>query len=209
MPTLIAKKVGMTRIFTDGGESIPVTVLQFSKHQVVQLKTIDKDGYAAYQIGTQVSKTLNKPEASHLESKGIQELYGRLYETAIQDFTRELSQGDCIDVSEFDGVDWVDVSGLTKGRGFTGVIKRWNFKTQPASHGNSLSGRVPGSIGSNQDPGRVWKNKKMPGRYGHTQVSVQNLRVVRIDQEHGLLLVKGAVPGANGFSLVVRRAVKK
>lgn len=209
MPTLIATKVGMTRIFTEMGVSIPVTVLQFSKHQVVQLKTVDKDGYNAYQIGTKITKSLNKPEKGHLESKGLDVSYGNLYEAGIQDFSRELSQGESLDVSEFDGIDWVDVSGLTKGRGFTGVVKRWNFKTQPASHGNSLSGRVPGSIGANQDPGRVWKNKKMPGHYGHTQVSVQNLKVVQLDKERGLLLVKGAVPGANGFSLVVRRAVKK
>ena len=211
MPTLIATKIGMTRVFTELGVSIPVTVLQFADHKVVQIKTASKDGYEAYQIGTHTVKHLNKAESAHLSSHGIEEKYGDLYEVSRDDFSRELSEGDSLGVSEYesDEVTFVDVSGLSKGRGFTGVIKRWGFKTQPATHGNSLSGRVTGSLGANQDPGRVWKNKKMPGRYGHTKITVQSLKVVRIDTERGLLLVKGPVPGANGFRVLVSRAVKK
>lgn len=209
MPTLIATKVGMTRVFTELGVSIPVTVLKINKHQVVQLKTVETDGYSAYQIGTNPVKKRSKAEETHLTSHGIDAVYGELFETDMKDFPRSLNEGDDLDVSEFEGVDFVDVSGLTKGRGFTGVVKRWGFKTQPATHGNSLTGRAPGSIGGCQDPGRVWKNKKMPGHYGHTQVSIQNLKVVQMDKDKGLLLVKGAVPGASGFHVVVRRAVKK
>ena len=211
MPTLTATKVGMTRIFTEQGISIPVTVLQFDAHKVVHIKSISHHGYAAYQLGTKVVSHLSKPEAGHLVKNGIEEIYGDIFEVSTDSFAQELSQGDelTVDAYNVENVTMVDVTGLTKGRGFTGVVKRWGFKTQPASHGNSLSGRVPGSIGSNQDPGRVWKNKKMPGRYGHTQVTVQSLKVVRIDAERGLMLVKGAVPGAQGFRVLVSRAVKK
>lgn len=211
MPTLIATKVGMTRVFTELGVSIPVTVLQFEDHQVVQVKDEATDGYKAYQIGTKKVSDLNKPEHSHLKKHGIENLYGELFEVSCDDFSRALVSGDTIGVEEYtnDDVQSVDVTGMTKGRGFTGVIKRWGFKTQPASHGNSLSGRVPGSIGSNQDPGRVWKNKKMPGRYGNTQVTVQSLKVVRVDKERSFMLVKGAVPGPQGARVLVSRAVKK
>lgn len=204
---LVGTKLGMTRIFQDG-VSIPVTVIQFAPHQVVQKKTIESDGYQAYQLATRPAKPgqLTAPERGHLRKAGVDQDYRHLFEIQGE---ADLPLGHSLDVSLFDEVQWVDVSGLTKGRGFTGVIKRWGFKTQPASHGNSLSGRVPGSLGSNQDPGRVWKNKKMPGQYGHTRISVQNLKVIRVDKERGLLIVKGAVPGANGFQVVVQPAVKK
>lgn len=208
MPILQGTKLGMTRVFTELGVSIPVTVIKFDVHQVVQVKNSDKDGYEAYQLGATVAKELNKPEAGHQKNlNGV--VYKDLFEVPTESFGRDLDIGTSLDVSEFESVEYVDVSGLSKGRGFTGVIKRWGFKTQPASHGNSLSGRVTGSLGSNQDPGRVWKNKKMPGHYGNSEVSVQNLKVIRVDKERGVLLVKGAVPGANGFSVIVKNSVKK
>lgn len=209
----LGRKEGMTRIFTPAGESIPVTVLSIQPHQVVYLKTQERDGYSAYQVATEACQkkqsSLTLAERGHLRAHQIDRDYKSIFEIAAEDFASEMSSGDIFDLSLLQSVSYVDVTGVTKGKGFSGVVKRWGFKTQPASHGNSLSGRVPGSLGSNQDPGRVWKNKKMPGRDGGHHVTVQNLEVVRVDVERGLLLVRGAIPGATGFRVWVRRSFKK
>lgn len=208
MKGLIGRKVGMTRIFTEDGVSIPVTVIQIEANRVTQVKDLENDGYRAIQVtaGTKKANRVTKPEAGHFAKAGVEAGRG-LWEFLVED-GEEVTVGQSITVELFADVKKVDVTGTSKGKGFAGTVKRWNFRTQDASHGNSLSHRVPGSIGQNQTPGKVFKGKKMAGQLGNERVTVQSLNVVRVDVENNLLLVKGAVPGATGGNLIVQPAVK-
>ena len=207
---LIGRKVGMTRIFTEDGVSIPVTVIEATPNRVTAVKTQDVDGYNALQVttGTVKASRLNKPEAGHFAKVGVEAGRG-LWEFRLQDNEgADITVGSEITVEIFAETKKVDVVGTSKGKGFAGAIKRWNFRSQDATHGNSLSHRAPGSIGQNQSPGKVFKGKKMAGHLGNERVTVQSLEVVRVDAERNLLLVKGAVPGAIGGDVIVKPAVK-
>ncbi|WP_074012265.1 50S ribosomal protein L3 [Candidatus Sodalis sp. SoCistrobi] len=208
MKGLIGRKVGMTRIFTEDGVSIPVTVIEIEANRVTQVKDLENDGYRAIQVtaGTKKANRVTKPEAGHFAKAGVEAGRG-LWEFRVED-GEEVTVGQSITVELFADVKKVDVTGTSKGKGFAGTVKRWNFRTQDATHGNSLSHRVPGSIGQNQTPGKVFKGKKMAGQMGNERVTVQSLDVVRVDVERNLLLVKGAVPGATGGDLIVKPAVK-
>ena len=208
---LVGRKVGMTRVFTEEGESIPVTVLDVSNNRITQVKTPAVDGYAAVQVafGTRRATRVTKPQAGHYAKAGVEAgsilKEFRLDPAAIA----ELSAGSVVAVeSIFEAGQKVDVTGTTIGKGFAGTIKRHNFGGQRNSHGNSRSHRVPGSIGQAQDPGRVFTGKKMSGHMGDVTHTVQNLDVIRVDAERGLLLVRGAVPGHKNANIVVRPAVK-
>ncbi|AJJ19434.1 50S ribosomal protein L3 [Yersinia intermedia] len=205
---LVGKKVGMTRIFTEDGVSIPVTVIEIEANRVTQVKSLENDGYRAVQITTGAKKAnrVTKPEAGHFAKAGVEAGRG-LWEFRLPE-GQEFTAGQEISVEIFADVKKVDVTGTSKGKGFAGTVKRWNFRTQDATHGNSLSHRAPGSIGQNQTPGKVFKGKKMAGHMGDERVTVQSLDVVRVDAERNLLLVKGAVPGATGGNLIVKPAVK-
>ena len=204
---LVGRKVGMTRVFDEQGASVPVTVLEMTANRVTQVKTKDTDGYEAVQVafGSKKANRINKAEAGHFAKAGVEAGAG-LIEFAIE--AGELKAGDVIEVSMFEAGQLVDITGTSKGKGFAGTIKRHNFDSQRTSHGNSRSHRVPGSIGQAQDPGRVFKGKRMAGQYGNTKSTVQNLMVVRVDAERNLLLVKGAVPGSINSDVVVRPSVK-
>ncbi|TSH91518.1 50S ribosomal protein L3 [Verticiella sediminum] len=208
---LVGRKVGMTRIFTEDGESIPVTVLDVSGNRVAQVKTPEVDGYAAVQVayGTRRASRVTKAEVGHFAKAGI-ETGSNLKEFRLSaEKAAEFQAGADLAVdSVFSVGQLVDVTGTTIGKGFAGTIKRHNFGSQRASHGNSRSHRVPGSIGQAQDPGRIFPGKRMAGHMGAVQRTVQNLDVVRVDAERGLLLVRGAVPGHAGADIVVRPAVK-
>ncbi|WP_406705297.1 50S ribosomal protein L3 [Sodalis sp.] len=208
MKGLIGRKVGMTRIFTEDGVSIPVTVIEIEANRVTQVKDLENDGYRAIQVtaGTKKANRVTKPEAGHFAKAGVEAGRG-LWEFRVED-GEEVTVGQSITVELFADVKKVDVTGTSKGKGFAGTVKRWNFRTQDATHGNSLSHRVPGSIGQNQTPGKVFKGKKMAGQLGNERVTVQSLDVVRVEVERNLLLVKGAVPGATGGDLIVKPAVK-
>ncbi|QIQ42083.1 MAG: 50S ribosomal protein L3 [Buchnera aphidicola (Microlophium carnosum)] len=205
---LVGKKIGMTRIFTKEGSSVPVTVIELKENRITQVKNINTDCYCAIQVTTGAKKTnrLTKPQAGHFLKSGV--IPGRgLWEFRInRDKTFQVGQS--ITMNVFNNVKKVDVTGISKGKGFCGTVKRWNFHTQDATHGNSLSHRVPGSIGQNQTPGRVFKGKKMAGQLGNNRVTVQSLNIVHIDEQKNLLLVKGAVPGAIGSDLIVKPAIK-
>ena len=205
---LVGKKVGLTRIFTQDGISIPVTVIEVTANRVTQVKELAHDGYRAIQVTTGLKKAsrVNKPEAGHFAKAGVEAGRG-LWEFRLPE-DKEFIVGQAINVDIFADVKKVDVTGTSKGKGFAGTVKRWNFRTQDATHGNSLSHRVPGSIGQNQTPGKVFKGKKMAGHLGCERVTVQNLDIIRVDAERNLLLVKGAVPGATGGNLIVKPAVK-
>ena len=206
---LIGRKVGMTRVFTEDGVSIPVTVIEIEANRVTQVKTLENDGYSAIQVttGTKKASRVTKPEAGHFVKAGVEAGRG-LWEFRTEGESQEFTLGQEINVDIFTDVKKVDVTGTSKGKGFQGGVKRWNFRTQDATHGNSLSHRVLGSIGQNQTPGRVFKGKKMAGHLGNERVTVQSLEVVRVDAERKLLLVKGAVPGATGSDVIVKPAVK-
>ena len=207
---LVGRKVGMTRIFTEDGVSIPVTVIEATPNRVTQVFSQDKDGYNAFQVtaGTKKASRLNKAETGHFAKAGVEAGRG-LWEFRLNDGEgSDIQVGQDITVEVFTDTTKVDVTGTSKGKGFAGVVKRWNFSTQDATHGNSLSHRAPGSIGQNQTPGRVFKGKKMAGHLGNKRVTTQNLEVVRVDAERNLLLVKGAVPGAIGGDVIVKPAVK-
>jgi large subunit ribosomal protein L3 len=207
MAYLIGEKIGMTRLSQDG-KFVPVTVVLFQDNFVSEVKTMGKDGYEAVQLATKAAKkSLSKAEAGHLKKNSLPPL--KLLKEFRLDGSYEGQVGDKRDVSVFTDIEFVDVQARTKGCGFQGVIKRHNYSSHDASHGNSLSHRVPGSIGQCQDPGKVWKNKKLPGQYGHEIVTTQNLRVVKVDVEKNLVMIKGAIPGPNGSVVVVREAVKK
>ncbi|CAG18759.1 50S ribosomal protein L3 [Photobacterium profundum] len=205
---LIGRKVGMTRIFTEEGISIPVTVVEVEANRVTQVKSLETDGYNAIQIttGTKKANRVSKPAAGHFAKAGVEAGRG-LWEFRLEN-GEEFAVGAELNVELFNEVKKVDVTGTSKGKGFQGVIKRWNFSTQDMTHGNSLSHRAPGSIGQCQTPGRVFKGKKMAGHMGAERVTTQNLEIVRVDAERNLLLIKGAVPGSIGGNVIVKPAVK-
>ncbi|MDI3325164.1 50S ribosomal protein L3 [Pontibacterium granulatum] len=205
---LIGRKAGMTRIFTEDGQSVPVTVIEVEPNRITAVKAEDTDGYAAIQVttGSKKANRLSKPEAGNFAKAGVEAGRG-LWEFRLSG-GEEVNVGDELTVARFEAGQKVDVTGQSKGKGFQGGVKRWNFSTQDATHGNSLSHRAPGSIGQCQTPGRVWKGKKMAGHMGAAQVTVQTLEVVRVDAERNLLLIKGAVPGATGGDVIVKPAVK-
>lgn len=207
---MIGRKCGMTRVFTEDGVSIPVTVVEAQPNRVTQLKTQERDGYRAVQItcGKKRAIHVNKPLSGHLAKAGVEAGRG-LWEFPLQeDEIPDIQVGHEVKVEIFTKGQKVDVSGLTKGKGFAGTVKRYNFRTQDATHGNSLSHRAPGSIGQNQTPGRVFKGKKMAGQMGHKQRTVQNLEIADINIEKNLLLIKGAIPGAPGSDVMIRPAIK-
>ncbi|MCG8672335.1 MAG: 50S ribosomal protein L3 [Pseudomonadales bacterium] len=207
---LVGRKCGMTRVFTEDGVSTPVTVIEVDPNRVTQIKTDELDGYSAIQVttGERKASRVSKAEAGHFAKAGVEAGRG-LWEFRVgSEEAASINVGDAIEVGMFEAGQMVDVAGTSKGKGFAGAVKRWNFRTQDATHGNSLSHRAPGSIGQCQTPGRVFKGKKMAGHMGARRVTVQSLEVVRVDAERSLVLVKGAVPGATGNDVVVRPAVK-
>ena len=207
---LVGRKVGMTRIFAEDGRSIPVTVLDVSDNRVSQIKTSATDGYAAVQIayGKRRASRITKPVAGHLAKAGVEPCRGMKEFRIAEDQLASLNAGDAIGADLFQVGQKVDVTGVSIGKGFSGVIKRHNFSSQRASHGNSISHNSAGSIGMAQDPGRVFPGKRMAGQYGNVQRTTQGLEIVRVDGKRQLLLVKGAVPGSKGGDVVVCPAVK-
>ena len=207
---LVGRKVGMTRVFDEQGVSVPVTVLEITPNRVTQLKSEDTDGYTAIQVtfGQKKAKHTDKAEAGHFAKAGVEAGRGLVEFALSAEKLSELQVGDEISVSLFEAGQLVDITGTSKGKGFSGTIKRHNFDSQRTSHGNSRSHRVPGSIGMAQDPGRVFPGQRMAGQYGNTKSTVQNLQVVRVDAKRNLLLVKGAVPGAVNSDVIVRPGVK-
>ncbi len=207
---LVGRKLGMTRVFTEDGVSIPVTVIEVEANRVTQLKTLETDGYTAVQVTTGVKKAsrLTKAEAGHFAKAEVEAGRG-LWEFRLNDGEgADLKVGSELKVDIFADVKKADVTGISKGKGFAGTVKRWNFRTQDMTHGNSRSHRVPGSIGQNQSPGKVFKGKKMAGHMGNERVTVQSLDIVRVDVERNLLLIKGAVPGATNGDVIVKPDVK-
>lgn len=207
---LVGRKVGMTRIFTEDGTSVPVTVLDVSSNRVTQIKTAESDGYCAVQVtfGKRRVNRVSKPLAGNFAKAGV-EAGEVLREFRVQpEQLAALKPGDSVGVDLFKVGQQVDVSGTSIGKGFSGVIKRHNFSSNRASHGNSVSHNKPGSTGQNQDPGRVFPGKRMAGQLGNVKITMQNLEVVRIDEQRQLLLIKGAVPGAKGGRVIVRASVK-
>lgn len=211
---LVGRKCGMTRVF-EAGQSTPVSVIEVLPNKVTQIKNNESDGYNAVQVsfGAQKMSRVTKPLAGHYAKAkiepgiGLQEFHMDTSEELA--LLASLSLGNVFDVSLFSEGQYVDLTGTTKGKGFAGTVKRWNFRTQDATHGNSRSHRVPGSIGQNQTPGRVFKGKKMAGHMGSERCTTQNLQIVRIDKDKNLLLVKGAIPGAPGGRVIIKPAVKK
>lgn len=202
---LVGTKCGMTRVFTKEGKSLPITVLQIAPNFVTQIKTPAKEGFSAIQLttGQKRAARVNKPLTGHFKKAGV-DLGRGLWEFPVTEETLgNLELGAQYTVDYFAVGQKINVTAISKGKGFSGVIKRWNFKSQRASHGNSLSHNAPGSIGQCQTPGRVFKGKKMAGQLGNEQVTIQNLEVVRVDLERHLLLVRGAVPGAKGADVIV------
>ncbi|MAC33353.1 MAG: 50S ribosomal protein L3 [Haliea sp.] len=206
---LVGRKSGMTRVFTEDGVSIPVTVVEIAPNRVTQIKELESDGYRAIQVtaGSRKASKVSKSEAGHFAKAGVEAGNG-LWEFRLEGAEEAPAIGTELTVERFEAGQKVDVAGQSRGKGFQGVIKRWNFSTQDATHGNSLSHRAPGSIGQCQTPGRVFKGKKMAGHMGAAKVTTQGLEVVRVDVERNLLLIKGAVPGAPGGDVIVRPAVK-
>ncbi len=207
---IVGRKLGMSRVFTEDGTSLPVTVIEVQPNRVAQVKTEDRDGYRAVQVttGTRRASRVTRPLAGHFAKAGIEAGRG-LWEFRLEDEEgADLEPGAEITVEIFTPGQKVDVTGTSIGKGFAGNVKRHHFRTQDATHGNSLSHRAPGSIGQNQTPGRVFKGKRMAGHMGAVRRTMQNLEVVRVDTERNLLLVKGAVPGARGGDVIVRPAVK-
>ena len=207
---LVGRKVGMTRIFDENGSSVPVTVLDMSANRVSQLKSTEADGYSAVQIayGVRKANRINKATAGHFAKAGIEAAEGLHEFRLTAEEMSSLKVADAVNVSLFQVGQRVDVTGTSKGKGFSGVIKRHNFSSNRASHGNSRSHNTPGSIGQAQDPGRIFPGKKMAGQYGNVKSTVQSLEIVRIDAERQLILVKGAVPGARDSNVIVSPAVK-
>lgn len=208
---LIGRKVGMSRVFGEDGQSVPVTIITADPNKVAQIKTEDTNGYSAVQMafGYKKPSRLNKASAGHLAKASI-ESAAKLKEFRVSnDELANYALGDIISVDNFQPGQYVDVTGISKGKGFAGTVKRHNFATQDATHGNSVSHRVPGSIGQNQSPGKVFKGKKMSGHMGNKQCTIQSQTIVQIDAERNLIFVKGAVPGAPGGYVVIKFAVKK
>ena len=206
---IVGRKSGMTRIFTDAGVSIPVTVIEASPNRITQIKNTANDGYAAIQVttGDRRASRVVKPSAGHF-AKANAEAGRGVWEFRAAADVADLKVGDQITVEQFTAGQKVDVTGTSKGKGFQGVIKRWNFAMQDATHGNSLSHRAAGSCGNNQSPGRVFKGKKMAGHMGAARTTTQSLEVVKVDVARNLLLIKGAVPGAAGGDVIVNPAEK-
>lgn len=207
---LVGRKCGMTRVFTENGASIPVTVIHAEPNIVTQVKTLETDGYNAIQIteGSKKRSHINKAQAGHFAKANVEPGRG-LWEFRLQDEKNEFTVGAKIDVTQFTEGQFVDVVGTSKGKGFAGVIKRYHFAAQDATHGNSLSHRAPGSIGQRQSPGRVFPGKRMCGHMGDVRCTIQSLQVVRVDAERNLILIKGAIPGAPGGDVIVKSSVKK
>ena len=205
---IVGRKSGMTRIFTEDGSSIPVTVVEVDPNRITQVKNAETDGYNAIQVavGSRRASRVTQPQKGHYEK--AQSEAGSILVELRNDAQEAFEVGGKITVEAFEAGQIVDVTGQSKGKGFAGGVKRWNFAMQDATHGNSLSHRAPGSIGQCQTPGRVFKGKKMAGHMGSARVTTQNLEVVKVDVERNLLLIKGAVPGAPGGSVIVRPAVK-
>jgi large subunit ribosomal protein L3 len=206
---IVGRKSGMTRVFTEDGISVPVTVVEVVPNRVTQIKEQDTDGYRAIQVTTGNRKTskVSKPEAGHFAAAGVEAGTG-LWEFRLDGSDEAFEVGAELTVERFEQGQKVDVAGQSKGKGFQGAVKRWNFRMQDATHGNSLSHRAPGSLGQCQTPGRVFKGKKMAGHMGAERVTTQGLEVVRVDVERNLLLIKGAVPGAPGGDVIVRPTTK-
>ena len=207
---LVGRKCGMTRVFTEDGASLPVTVIEVTPNRVTQMKDIDNDGYRALQVtaGNRRAKLLNKAQAGHFAKAGVDAGRG-LWEFRLDAGEGEgLEVGSELKVDRFAVGQKVDARGVSIGKGFAGVVKRYNFHMQDATHGNSLSHRAPGSIGQNQSPGRVFKGKKMSGHMGNVTRTAQNLEIVRVDEERNLILLKGAVPGPKGGDVVLSPATK-
>ena len=208
---IVGKKIGMTQVFTDDGRLVPVTVVEAGPCKVVQKKTTESDGYEAVQVGfdtyaeNRAKKLVNKPMAGHFKKADVAPT--RYLREFRLDNVAELEVGNELTVAQFEAGEKIDVSGITKGHGFTGAIQRWNQHTGPMAHGSKYH-RGVGSMGANSDPSRVFKNKHMPGHYGVERVTIQNLEIVKVDAERNLLLIKGAVPGPNGGLLEVRNACK-
>ena len=206
---LVGRKCGMTRVFTEDGASIPVTVIEATPNRITQIKSEETDGYSAIQVttGTRKASRVAKTQAGHFAKANVEAGRGQ-WEFRSESTDEAFEVGSALTVERFEQGQKVDVTGTSKGKGFQGGVKRWNFSMQDATHGNSISHRAPGSIGQNQTPGRVFKGKKMSGHMGAEQVTTQNLEIIRVDAERNLLLVKGAVPGAPGGDVVVRPATK-
>ena len=207
---IVGRKAGMSRVFTEDGQSIPVTLIEATPNRITQVKTSETDGYSAVQVtvGSKRAVLVNKPEAGHLAKAKVEAGRGLWEFRVADDAINGFEVGGEIKADIFEVGQMVDVQGVTKGKGFQGTIKRWNFSMGDATHGNSLSHRSPGSIGQRQTPGRVFPGKKMAGHMGGVRQSTQNLEVVRVDAERGLIAVKGAVPGAPGGDVIVRPASK-
>jgi len=206
---LVGRKSGMTRVFTEDGASIPVTVVEITPNRVTQVKELETDGYRAVQVtaGSRKASRITKPEAGHFAKAGVAAGDG-LWEFRLDSNEESFEVGTELTVERFVQGQKVDVAGRSKGKGFQGVVKRWNFRTQDATHGNSLAHRAPGSIGQCQTPGRVFRGKKMAGHMGSERVTIQGLEVIRIDAPRNLLLIKGAIPGAPGGEVIVCPTVK-
>lgn len=207
---MVGRKCGMTRIFTEDGASIPVTVLELTPNRITQIKNKASDGYQAIQVtwGARRVNLVAKPAAGHFAKAGVEAGQGLCEFRLTEEETSQFTLGGEVKLDMFQIGQKVDVTGITRGKGFAGVIKRYHFSTQDATHGNSLSHRAPGSIGQRQTPGRVFKGKRMGGHMGAVQRTAQNLEVVRVDVERHLLLIKGAVPGAPDGNVVVRPTTK-
>jgi large subunit ribosomal protein L3 len=207
---LVGRKRGMTRVFTEDGLSIPVTVIEAQPNRITQVKTVETDGYRALQVtaGSRKASRVSKPEAGHFAAAKVEAGDLRTEFRLDDGDDGEFEMGGEIKVDLFNEGQKVDVIGTSIGKGFAGTVKRHNFRTQDATHGNSLSHRAPGSIGQNQTPGRVFKGKKMAGQLGNTRRTAQNLEVVRVDAERNVLLIKGSVPGSAGGRVIVRPSVK-
>ena len=207
---LVGRKVGMTRVFTEDGSAIGVTVLDVANNRVTQIKTPETDGYSALQVtyGKRRASRVRKPQAGHLAKAGVESGVLLKEFPVSEDVLAKFKPGDVVGADTFAAGQFVDVQGTTKGRGFTGAITRHNFSSNRASHGNSRSHNSPGSISMAQDPGRVFPGKRMAGHYGDETRTVQMLSIVRVDTERGLLLIKGSVPGADGGHIVVVPSVK-
>jgi len=206
---LVGRKIGMTQIFNEDGVFIPITIIKIEENRITQIKSVEKDKYCAIQVTTGIKKVnkLIRSEIGHFLKSGVVPGNG-LWEFRV-DNVNKFTLGQIININIFNNIKKVDITATSKGKGFCGTIKRWNFSSQDATHGNSLSHRVPGSIGQNQTPGRVFKGKKMAGHLGNVQVTIQNLKIFSIDQAKSLLLVKGSVPGSKNSNLIIKQAIKR
>lgn len=207
---LVGRKAGMTRVFTDAGESVPVTVIEVESNRITQVITSANDGYRAYQVtvGNKKPSRVNKPEAGHFAKAEVAAGNGLWEFRLAEDEGEDLQAGDKVSLAIFEAGQKVDIAGNTIGKGFAGVVKRYGFRMQDATHGNSISHRAPGSIGQNQTPGRVFKGKRMAGHMGAVRRTVQNLKIISVDVEKQYLLVKGAVPGSQGGNVIICPSIK-